>query len=65
MQEVYKAFAESKEYGFRDQIQGAVVSIMSNIAEGFDRGTNKEFIQFYKWLHPLSQSDGTEKIMLK
>lgn len=30
----------------KNQICSASVSIMSNIAEGFDRGTNKEFIQF-------------------
>jgi len=36
----------SKDYGLRDQIQRAAVSIMSNIAEGFGRGSNKEFIQF-------------------
>jgi four helix bundle protein len=43
---VYKIFSGIKDYGFRDQLQRASVSIMSNIAEGFDRGTNKEFIQF-------------------
>jgi len=43
---VYTLFAECRDYGFRDQIQRAAVSIMSNIAEGFDRGSNKEFIQF-------------------
>ncbi|MFC1840394.1 four helix bundle protein [Thermodesulfobacteriota bacterium] len=36
----------SKDYGLRGQIQRAAVSIMSNIAEGFERGSNKEFIQF-------------------
>lgn len=44
--EVYRLFASNKDYGFRDQIQRASISVMTNIAEGFDRGTNKEFFQF-------------------
>jgi len=35
-----------RDFAFRDQIQRAAISIMSNIAEGFDRGSNKEYIQF-------------------
>jgi four helix bundle protein len=46
VKEIYEAFTHIKDYGFKDQIQRAVISIMSNIAEGFDRGTNREFIQF-------------------
>jgi len=46
VKEIYRLFADIKDYGFRDQIQRASISTMSNIAEGFDRGSNKEFIQF-------------------
>ena len=36
----------SRDYGLKDQIRRAAVSVLSNIAEGFDRGGNREFIQF-------------------
>jgi four helix bundle protein len=36
----------AKDYGLRAQIQRAAVSIVSNIAEGFDRKSNKQFLQF-------------------
>lgn len=43
---VTKAGGFSRDYGLRDQIRRAAVSIMSNIAEGFGRGGDKEFAQF-------------------
>jgi four helix bundle protein len=36
----------SKDFNLRGQIQNAAVSVMSNIAEGFERGGNREFTQF-------------------
>ena len=41
-----KAGLFAKDFGLRDQIQRAAVSIMGNVAEGFDRGGDKEYIQF-------------------
>ena len=35
-----------RDFGLRDQIRRAATSTMSNLAEGFERGTRKEFIQF-------------------
>jgi four helix bundle protein len=43
---VYKVFRTNKDYAFRDQIQRASVSILNNIAEGFERKSNKELSHF-------------------
>jgi len=43
---IYKSFLNNKDYGFKDQIQRASVSIMNNIAEGFERKSNKELKYF-------------------
>jgi four helix bundle protein len=43
---VYKAFADNKDYGFRDQIQRASISVMNNIAEGYGRRSDKSFKHF-------------------
>jgi len=36
----------AKDFGSRDQVHRPAVSIMANIAEGFDSGSNREFIKF-------------------
>lgn len=45
---IYKDFSHLKDYGFKDQICRASVSIMNNIAEGYGRESNNELIRFLK-----------------
>lgn len=42
----YKTSEDHRDYSFRDQILRAAVSIMNNIAEGFERSGNKEYSRF-------------------
>jgi four helix bundle protein len=47
--EIYKATADGdfgRDFGLKNQIQRAAVSVMSNLAEGFERGRPAEFHQF-------------------
>jgi four helix bundle protein len=44
--DIYKILTNCRDLGFRSQMQRAAVSVMSNIAEGFDRGSNREFVQY-------------------
>jgi four helix bundle protein len=41
-----KGIKFAKDFGLTDQIRRASVSVMSNIAEGFERGSTAEFVQF-------------------
>ncbi|MDD4035555.1 MAG: four helix bundle protein [Candidatus Cloacimonadaceae bacterium] len=50
--DVYRICNETKlsrDYGLRDQIQRAAVSIMSNIAEGFDSNSTSSFVNFLSY----------------
>ncbi len=43
---IYITFASCKDFSFKNQIERAAVSVMNNIAEGFERQTNKELRNF-------------------
>jgi four helix bundle protein len=44
--DIYGLFNDCRDFGFRDQIQRASVSIMNNIAEGYARRSDKSFKNF-------------------
>ncbi len=46
---IYQTMFQIKDYGFKDQIQRASVSIMNNIAEGFERETDDDFARFLSY----------------
>ena len=43
---IYMQFSGIKDFGFKDQIQRAAVSVMNNIAEGAERNSSLEFQHF-------------------
>lgn len=44
--EIYFIFQDLNDFGFKNQIQRASVSISNNITEGFDRMSDREFVRF-------------------
>lgn len=49
--EIYDITAKgdfSRDFGLRDQIRRAIVSVSSNIVEGFEKNNNNEFVRFLK-----------------
>lgn len=54
VKEIYRVSSDgkfAKDYGLRDQLRRAAVSVMLNIAEGFARKTSREFMQFLVIAH--------------
>ena len=44
--DVYQLVSDCKDYGFKDQIFRSALSVPSNIAEGYERGSRKEYVRF-------------------
>ena len=45
--EIYKSLKECKDFGFKDQITRSSLSVPSNIAEGFERDSDKDSVKFF------------------
>ncbi len=44
--EIYRSLQGCRDYGFKDQLSRASLSIPSNIAEGYERGSRREYVRF-------------------
>lgn len=60
--DIYKISLNFKDYSFKDQIQRSAMSIANNIAEGFERNTNKELVYF---LYVAKGSCGETRSMIQ
>ena len=46
--QIYSLFKDNKDFGFRDQIQRAAISISNNIAEGSEYNSDKVMIRYLR-----------------
>ena len=46
VKDVYRLTNSLKDYGFRDQLQRATISIMNNVAEGSESGSDILFVKY-------------------
>ncbi len=44
--DIFQTFASCRNFTMQDQVQRAALSVPSNVAEGYERNSNKEFIRF-------------------
>jgi four helix bundle protein len=44
--DVFQTFGSCRNFTMQDQVQRAALSVPSNVAEGYERNSNKEFIRF-------------------
>jgi four helix bundle protein len=46
--DLYALLGDCKEYGFKDQATRSALSVLSNIAEGYERDSPRDFIRFLR-----------------
>ena len=44
--QIYQSFGQCKDFSFKDQVQRSALSVPSNIAEGYERNSPRDFIRF-------------------
>lgn len=59
--DIYRVFKDCRDFGFKDQIYRAAVSIPSNTAEGYERNSKRDFARF---LNIAKRSNGELRTQL-
>jgi four helix bundle protein len=60
---LYRVLRDCRDYGFKDQLTRAGLSVPSNIAEGYERGSNRDFIRFL-WIAKGSCGEVRTQILI-